>query len=369
MDIHTITLHVTKMKLLSPFVSSLETVQNRESVLIEIKDREGFIGWGEVVAFSSPWYTEETIKTSLHMLEDFLIPKLFAESITHPSEVFGVLANVKRNRMAKAGLETAVWDLFAKRQNVSLASLLGGKKMSVDAGVVVGLDSTKNMLKTIERRLLEGYRRIKIKIAPDEDVEIIKEIKKEFPKIPLMVDANSAYNLADIDRLKALDEYELMMIEQPLASDDIIDHAKAQRVLKTPICLDESITSYDDARKAIELGSCQIMNVKIGRVGGLYEAIRIHDICKSNNIPVWCGGMLETGISRAHNIALASLENFSIPGDISASSRYWERDVIIPEVTVNRGQVDVPNNPGIGFDINYKFLEEITITKKQFLRK
>lgn len=358
MEIKKVTLHLVEMKLVSPFRSSLEEVTSRESILIEVKDANGLIGWGEVVAFSSPWYTEETIKTCWHVIEDFLIPKLLKGEISHPNELDSLYKGIKRNHMAKAGVELAVWDLFAKQEHKSLAKVLGGTRKKIEAGVVIGIDSVESMLNKIAIYLDEGYKRFKIKIEPGKDVEIIQIIREHFPKLPLMADANSAYSLKDINKLTELDSYDLMMIEQPLGSDDIIDHAKLQKELKTPICLDESIVSVDDARKAIELGSCRVINIKAGRVGGLFAARQIHDLCMEHNIPVWCGGMLETGISRAHNIALASLPNFTIPGDISSSSRYWKRDVITPEVTISGGLIEVPSEPGIGFEINREMISK-----------
>ena len=240
--------------------------------------------------------------------------------------------------MAKAGIEGAVWDLYAKRQKKSLATLLGGTKAEIEVGVVIGLNTIPVMLKQIEKYAEEGYERFKVKIKPEHDYELLKEIRKEFPHIPLMADANSAYTLADTESLKRLDEFQLMMIEQPLADYDFLDHAQLQKKIETPICLDESIHSLEDARVAITLGSCQIVNIKPGRVGGLTESIQIHNYCMEHNIPVWCGGMVEMGISRAQNVALASLPNFTIPGDISASSRHWEKDIISPAVMLEGGK-------------------------------
>ncbi len=369
MKIRSVTLHFIAMDLLMPFVTSYGTVQKREMILLEVEDRDGVIGWGEVVAFSTPWYTEETIQTSFHMLDEFLIPALFKQSIEHPEEIQTTFAPIKRNHMAKAAIDCAVWDMFSKKEGKSLAALIGGKRERIEAGVVIGIDQIPNMLANIESHLKEGYKRFKIKIKPGYDYELIRQIRKEYPSIPLMADANSAYTLQDIEHLKRLDEFRLMMIEQPLDSDDIVDHAKLQREIATPICLDESIVSYDDARKAIELGSCQIVNVKIGRVGGLTEAKRIHDLCLDQEVDLWVGGMLESGVSRAHNIALASLPGFTIPGDISASARYWERDVIIPEVMVKDGYINVPSECGIGFGIDRDFLRDIAYETRTYVNR
>ncbi|MBE4908404.1 o-succinylbenzoate synthase [Bacillus luteolus] len=358
MKVKKVTLHLVGMKLVSPFKSSLEVVSSRESILVEVQDDDGIIGWGEVVAFSSPWYTEETIKTCWHVIEDFLIPKLLKTEISHPDELEYLFQGIKRNHMAKAGVELAIWDLYAKNHSQPLASVLGGTRKKIEAGVVIGIESIESMLNKIAIYVDEGYKRFKIKIEPGKDVEIVNTIRQHFPHLPLMADANSAYTLDDINKLRELDHYNLMMIEQPLGSDDIFDHSKLQKELNTPICLDESIVSFENARKAIELGSCKIINIKAGRVGGLQEAKKIHDLCMRHNIPVWCGGMLETGISRAHNIALASLPNFTIPGDISASSRYWERDIITPEVSIKEGLIEVPTDPGIGFEINREMISK-----------
>lgn len=367
MKIKSVTLHFIAMDLLTPFVTSYGTVKKREMILMEVENTDGVVGWGEVVAFSTPWYTEETIQTCFHMLDQFLIPTLFKQAIEHPEDIATIFAPIKRNHMAKAAIDCAVWDMFSKKEEKSLAALIGGTRERIEAGVVIGIDQIPNMMANIERHLKEGYKRFKVKIKPGYDYELIGQIRKEYPSIPLMADANSAYTLKDIEHLKCLDEFRLMMIEQPLDSDDIVDHATLQKEIDTPICLDESIVSYDDARKAIELGSCQIINVKVGRVGGLTEAKRIHDLCLDQEVNLWVGGMLESGVSRAHNIALASLPGFTIPGDISASARYWERDVIIPEVMVEDGYIHVPSGCGIGFDIDRDFLRDITYETRTYV--
>lgn len=357
------------MPLKSPFLTHLGAVDEREGIIVEVVDQDGVSGFGEGVAFSSPWYTEETVETSLHIITSFLIPLLEKYPVKHPKEVSRLFQSVRRNHMAKAALETAIWDLFAKKENVSLAKLIGGERTRIPSGVVVATDHAEGAIKQIESYLKDGYQRFKIKINPKLDLAFLQEIRRHFPDIRLMADANSAYGLEDIDRLRALDEFNLLMIEQPLAHDDIIEHSILQKKIQTPICLDESIVTFEDARKAIELGSCKVINIKIGRVGGLYEAIRIHNYCYERNIPVWCGGMIEFGVSRAHNIALASLPGFSIPGDISASSRFWEQDIIQPEVTVKDGWVEVPQEPGIGFQLNEKRLQETLLAKKSFVFK
>jgi o-succinylbenzoate synthase len=366
MKIHSVSLFIICNKLKVPFSTHLETVHNRESIIVEVTDQEGIKGYGEVVAFSSPWYTEETVKTAFHMLKDFFIPLLKNKEITHPNEITPLLDKYKRNQMAKAGLETAIWDLYAKKNQTSLSNLLGGVRTKIPSGVVVATSSIGEAFRQIEAYLEDGYSRVKVKISPGHDLNLIEPIRARFPNLPIMADANSAYTLCDMDVLRALDDFGLMMIEQPLAHDDIIEHSKLQKELKTPICLDESIVTYEDARNAIELGSCRVINIKIGRVGGLKTAKAIHDLSHCHGIGVWVGGMLEYGISRAHNIALASLPGFTIPGDISASSRYWEEDITLPEVVVEKGHIEVPKGMGIGFELNEKSIRRSTIHKEIF---
>jgi o-succinylbenzoate synthase len=366
MRIAQIKLKVISMPLKSPFHTHLGTVSEREGIIVEVIDSDGISGYGEGVAFSTPWYTEETVSTSLHIMCDVLIPLLKKWPIKHPEDAAILFQSVRRNHMAKAGLEMAIWDLYAKRNSLSLSKAIGGTRSEIASGVVVAADSLTNSLKQIEKYLGEGYQRFKVKINPSQDYSVLEAIRRYYPDLPLMADANSAYTLNDIDKLKALDDFNLLMIEQPLASDDIIENSLLQKKINTPICLDESIVSFNDAKNAVELGSCKIINIKAGRVGGLYEAKRIHDYCLEKGIEVWCGGMIEFGISRAHNIALASLPGFTIPGDISASNRFWEEDIIMPEVCVRNGYVCVPDTSGIGFGINKKRLKEITQIEKVF---
>ena len=368
-NIEYVILRHLQMELKAPFTTSFGTFQRKELILVEVVDRDGVSGWGESVAFSAPWYSEETVKTNWHMLEDFLVPLALAEPIHHPEELSKRFAAIRQNNMAKAALEGAVWDLYAKRLGVPLSQALGGTKKDIEVGVSIGIQPTvADLLQVMERYVAQGYRRIKVKIKPSWDVDVIREVRRAFPDVPLMADANSAYTLADADRLKALDEFGLLMIEQPLAADDLLDHARLQPLLHTPICLDESIRSYDDARKALDLGSCRIINIKIGRVGGLGEAKRIHDLCAERGAPVWCGGMLEAGVGRAHNIAITTLENFTLPGDTAASSHYWERDIITPEVEVQDGLIRVPEAPGIGYDVDRRQVERYTQFAKVFHR-
>ncbi len=367
MYIHHVHLHKLRLTLKHPFTTSFGTMQERDFFIVEVIDDEGNQGYGESVSFTSPWYSEETIETTFHLLNDFLIDLLRGEKISHPDDVSTLFSSIRRNNMAKAAIEGAVWDAYAKRNKQTLTAALGGTKQTIDVGVSIGIeDSTDDLLKLIDIYVQEGYKRIKLKIKPGKDIEVIRQVRERFPDLPIMADANSAYTLDDIDHLKQLDAFDLMMIEQPLAHDDIVDHAILQNELQTPVCLDESIHSLEDARKAVELGSCKIINIKIGRVGGLSEAKKIHDYCASKRIDVWCGGMLESGVGRAHNIALTTLSDFTMPGDTSGSDRYWHKDIITPEVTVDAGVIHVPSAHGIGYDIDEKALKQFTIDKKSY---
>ena len=296
------------------------------------------------------------------MLEDYLIPLILNQEINHPDEVSEIFSPIRKNNMAKAALEGAIWDVYARQNNQSLAEALGGTRETIDVGISIGIqDSIESLVEIVRGFVDEGYKRIKVKIKPDWDVDVMRTLRQEFPNTAIMADANSAYSLEDAHLLQELDAFDLMMIEQPLASDDIIDHATLQKQLKTPICLDESIHSLEDARKAVELGSTKIINIKIGRVGGLTEAVKIHDYCQSHNIPVWCGGMLESGVGRAHNVALTTLSNFTLPGDTASSSRYWDKDIIEPEVVSEDGVIVVPTNPGIGYEVNLEAVDQFTV--------
>nr|WP_263324918.1 o-succinylbenzoate synthase [Neobacillus sp. Marseille-Q6967] len=369
MEIKSIVLRHVKMDLLHPFTTSVGTEYDKDFILVEVKSKSGLSGWGESVSIIEPIYNEETVKTNWHMMNDFLIPLLLKEPIQHPDDVSERFKPIRGNYNAKAALEGAIWDLYAREMNLPLSKALGGTKDKIEVGVSVGIqESEAKMLQNIEGYLTEGYKRIKVKIKPGWDLHILEAIRKEFPDIPLMADANCAYSLDDIEHMQQLDQFNLTMIEQPLACDDIIDHAKLQAELKTPICLDESIHTAEDARKAIELGSCKIINLKIGRVGGLTESKKIHDLCVKNNIPMWCGGMLEAGIGRAHNIAITSLANFTLPGDTAPSSHYWKHDIISPEVEMKDGWIFVPNEPGIGFEPSLSKIDDVTLYSKTYRR-
>ena len=367
MIIKEINIRKMKMTMKSPFTTSFGTFQDKDFLLLEVKDDLGNTGWGESVAFHSPWYNEETMETNLHMLRDFLIPLVLGKKIGHPDEVSELFTALRKNNMAKSTVEGAIWDLYSKRNKMTLAKALGGERDKIEVGISIGIhENVADLIETVRGFVDEGYKRIKVKIKPGNDVGVIREIRKNFPEVPLMADANSAYTLEDVELLKELDEFNLTMIEQPLASDDIIDHAALQKHLETPICLDESIHSLEDTRKAVELGSTKIINIKIGRVGGLTEAKKIHDYCMEHQIPVWCGGMLESGIGRAHNIALTTLPNFIFPGDTAASSRYWEEDVISPEIIVVDGYITIPTAYGIGYEPKMKAIDKYTVEKMQF---
>ncbi|MBM7646796.1 O-succinylbenzoate synthase [Scopulibacillus daqui] len=354
------------MTLKSPFATSFGSFVNKDFFVIEIVGKSGVSGWGESVAFSSPWYTEETVQTNEHIIKDFLIPLLRKAPIHHPDDLVERFAPIRRNNMAKAAIEGAVWDLYAREQNQPLYKALGGEKSKIDVGISIGIQpSSEALIKKIGECLDQGYKRIKIKIKPGKDIDVVKAVRCQYPDVPLMVDANSAYTLKDSQHLKKLDDFNLLMIEQPLAHDDMIDHAVLQKQMKTPICLDESINSLEDARKAIDIGACKVINIKIGRVGGLTVSKQIHDFCAKKGIPVWCGGMLEAGIGRAHNIALTTLPQFTLPGDTAGSSRYWEEDIIDPEVTVKNGEIEVPEKPGIGYNINRDAMNKFTVYEEK----
>lgn len=367
-EIKKVTLHQLQMTLNKPFLTSFGTVKHKDFFLLEVEDTDGVRGYGESVAFTIPWYTEETTETVRHIMKQFLTPLLRHKKFNHPNEVSKLFQPIKRNNMAKAVIEGAVWDLYAKRERKTLSEVIGGVRSYIDVGISLGMESNLNdLLKTIEQYLSLGYKRVKVKVGRERDVHVLQEIRRVFPNVPLMVDANSAYTLDDIEHLKRFDKFNLMMIEQPLADDDILEHATLQRALETPICLDESIHSLTDAKLAVELGSCKIINIKSGRVGGLTNAKKIHDYCAENGVNVWVGGMLDAGVGRAQNIALASLGNFSIPGDIGSSAHYWKNDIIEPEVVVNDGTIEVSEQLGIGYDIDWDAVQKYRVGKESII--
>ena len=331
---------------------------------------DGLTGYGECVADADPFYLPETNGTVLHVLRDFLVPLAFGFDLAHPRELHPALARVRGHEMAKAALEMAVFELHARREGAPLWRVLGGRGGEVASGVSVGLqDSTAALLEKVETEVKAGYRRVKIKIKPGRARQLVAALRARFPPLPLMVDANSAYTLADRPLFQELDAFDLMMVEQPLAWDDLVDHAALQREIRTPVCLDESIRSPDDARRALDLGACRIVNVKVGRVGGFAAALAVHDTCRARGVPVWCGGMLESGIGRLANVHLQTLPGFTLPGDTAASARYFEEDLIEPPVVVSKeGTIAVPEGPGIGHAIVWPRVERATTFREEWSR-
>ena len=363
MQVQRVELRQINLPLLHPFETSLGRTTERQIILVRVVDRDGAEGWGECVADENPYYSEEWTGSAWPAIEQFIAPLIVKTQFESARDVAPIFAHIRGNRMARAAVEAACWDLEAKRREMPLWQLLGGTQREIPAGVSIGLQpSNEALIRKIETELAAGYQRIKIKIKPGHDLGLVEAVRDRFPDIALMADANSAYRLEDAAMLRKLDEFKLMMIEQPLAHDDIADHARLQQQIATPICLDESIRSAADARHAIELRACRIINIKMGRVGGLAEASAIERVCRENGVPVWCGGMLEAGIGRAHNIALSTLSGFTLPGDVSASSRYWSEDIIEPPVTVTpRGTITPPSGAGIGFAIKRDRIERITV--------
>lgn len=365
MKVQSVCLREIRMTLLAPFETSFDRVQERRIFLVEASV-DGVTGWGEPTAGAHPFYSPETIETAWHILRDFAWPLLRGRELSSAAEVWSLLGAIRGHNMAKGGLETAIWDAEAKLRGVPLWKLLGGTRDELPCGVSISIKKDLDELVTaVEKELAAGYQRIKIKIKPGRETAECERLRERFPKIRLMVDANSAYRREDFPLLRGLDRFYLMMIEQPLEWDDIHAHAELQKQLKTPLCLDECIHSVGHARAAIELGACRIINVKLGRVGGHTAARRMHDLCQEHSVPVWCGGMLESGIGRAHNIAMSTLPNFTLPGDVSASKRYWAEDIIEPEVTVSaQGTIRPPGGPGIGFEPRRELIEKLTVRKE-----
>ena len=367
MKLHTVELREICLPLIHFFETSFGRTTERRILLLRVIDGDGAEGWGECTAGEGPFYSEEWIETAWLTLKEFLVPFALGKEFSAADCVWNLLAPVRGHRMAKAALETACWDLEAKRRNVPLWQLLDGNHQEIACGVSIGIqDSPEELLDKIEREVTAGYQRIKIKIKPGWDLKVVEQVRTRFPEILLMCDANSAYTLEHVPLFQQLDRFDLMMIEQPLAHDDIFDHAELQRQIATPVCLDESIHSAEDARHAIQLGSCRIINVKLGRVGGHAEAKRIESVCRQRETPIWCGGMLESGIGRAHNIAMSTLGGFTLPGDLSASARYWAEDIIEPPVLVSpSGTITATKKPGIGFDIRQDRIDSLTVRREQ----
>jgi O-succinylbenzoate synthase len=361
-----IVLRQIQMPLVHFFETSFSRTYARDMVIVEAVS-DGVSGWGEVTAGENPFYNEEWHESAWLILKDYVAPRVLNYEFATPSEVYPRTAHIRGHFMARGGFEVAVWDLEARRNGVPLWKQIGGgARREIPCGVSIGIqDNVDQLLAKIDKELDDGYQRIKVKIKPGWDVEVIKAIRKRFPSILLMGDANSAYTLKDIGLLKQLDEFNLMMIEQPLAHDEIIDHAELQQALQTPICLDECIRDAHQAEQAIRMGAARIINIKLGRVGGFAGAKAVHDVAMKHNVPVWCGGMLEAGIGRAHNIALATLPNFVLPGDISASKRYWKQDIINPWVeTTSRGTIEIHDSAGFGYPIDMDFLKSVTVREE-----
>jgi O-succinylbenzoate synthase len=365
MKIEAIHLREVKMPLAHPFETSFGVTTERRILLVELVSVDGLTAWGECVAGEHPYFSEEMIDTAWHITETELAPRLLKATVSHGSELPALFAQVRGNRMAKAALENAVWDLDAQQQGVPLSKLLGGTRKVIPTGVSIGIQPTpEKLMEKIETEVSAGYQRIKLKCKPGWDTEIFRMVRARWPDILLSCDANSAYELADAEHIAEWDEFGLLMIEQPLWYDDFYFHAELQKRIRTRICLDECIRNRRDARAALELGSGGILNIKVGRVGGFTEAIAIHDVAAEMGVPVWCGGMLETGVGRAHNVALSTLANFSLPGDVSASRRYWAEDIIEPEVEVAAdGTITVPTGVGSGFAVLPERVEALTVRR------
>jgi len=365
MKIEAITLREIHLPLVHFFETSFHRLYHRRIVLVTVHS-DGIEGWGESVFGEDPFYSSEWIESAWPTLTQYLIPCLLGQKIESGHECPALFARVRGHRMAKAALENAVWDAEAIEKKLPLWKLLGGTRTEIPCGVSIGIqDSVEQLLEKIETELAAGYRRIKVKVKPGWDLNVLEKIRSRWADVTLSCDANSAYTLDETEHLRKFDQFHLLMIEQPLWYDEIYYHARLQKELRTAICLDESIVSARSAAFATEIGACRIINIKVGRVGGFSEAISIHDVCQANKIPVWCGGMLETGIGRAHNIALSTLPNFSLPGDVSASKRYWKEDIIEPEVEVSKqGTIPISDRPGRGYELKPDLIEKLTVRKE-----
>lgn len=361
MRIEAVQLVLIELRLKAPFEASVGVLDRRKLVLVKVEG-DGFYGWGEASPLNEPTYNYETTETAWLILADYLVPRVLGKQVAHPSQVRDLYAPIRGHNFAKAGLENAVWDWFARAQGVPLHRLLGGDKERIGVGVSIGIQpSPTDLVRVVERFVSQGYQRMKIKIKPGRDLPDLTAVRRAFPNLPIMADANSAYTLDDIPIFQAMDEVGLTMYEQPLAWDDIVDHARLQRAVRTPVCLDESVHSPEDARKALELGSCRVINIKVGRVGGHQAAREIHDLMQAQGLPVWCGGMLESGVGRAHNIHMTTLPGFTLPGDTSASDRYFHEDIVDEPAVLNpEGTLTVPTRPGIGVEVLEERLEKYT---------
>ncbi len=362
MKIELIILRELHMRLKAPFETSFGITQDRRILLVEVV-ADGVAGWGEVTTGETPSYNPETTGTAWHIISEFIAPQVIGRTVDSPEHFPAIVAAVRGHEMAKAAVENALWDIAAQQLNVPLARLLGGTRTEIACGVSLGIrENPQALVEKVEEELASGYRRIKLKIKPGKDVAYVAAVRRAFPDILLSVDGNSAYRLDDAPHLRKLDEFRLLMIEQPLYWDDIYAHSKLQSQIDTAICLDECIASSRAAANAVELHACRIINIKLGRVGGHTEARAIEQLCVSHSVPVWCGGMLESGIGRAHNIAMSTLPGFTLPGDVSASRRYWERDIIEPEVEVSSaGTIRIPETSGLGFSVRRDFIDKLTV--------
>jgi len=365
MKIEAITLREIQMPLVHFFETSFGRIYGRRIFLITVHC-DGVDGWGECTAGEDPYYSSEWLETAWPTIKHYLAPAVLGQTLGSARECVPLMARVRGHRMAKAGIENALWDAEARQKQQPLWKLLGGKQQEIVCGVSIGIqDSVEQLLDKIQTELAAGYRRIKIKVKPGWDINVLERVRSRWPDIVLSCDANSAYTLDELEHLRKFDQFNLLMLEQPLWDDDIYNHSRLQQKLRTAICLDEAIHHARDAAQAIEMGACRIINIKVGRVGGFSEAKKVHDVCASQNIPVWCGGMLESGIGRAHNIALSTLPNFRLPGDVSASKRYWKEDIVDPEVTVTpQGTIVVRDEPGTGYRVREDLIEQLTVRKE-----
>ena len=366
MRIDGIVLRELHLPLVRPFETSFGVTRNRRILLAEVRS-EGLTGWGECTAGERPHFSGESTDTAWQVIVNELGPMLASAKVEHGGDCPNLFNIVRGNPMAKAALENAIWDLEAQREGVALSQLIGGVRDRIPCGVSLGIQkSIPELMDIIERELASGYQRIKLKCKPGWDVEVFEKVRSQWPDIMLSCDANSAYKLRDADHLVTFDAFDLLMVEQPLWHDDFYYHSMLQKRMNTPICLDESIRNRRDALAAIEMESCKIINIKLGRVGGFSEAIAVHNAAQERGIPVWCGGMLESGVGRAHNIALSTLENFRLPGDVSASARYWNEDIIEPEVTVtSEGEILISDAPGRGYEVRTDLIEELTVRREE----
>lgn len=369
MKVEAITLREIRMPLVHFFETSFGRTYDRNIVLVTVHC-EGVNGWGECTAGEDPFYSEESFETAWYAMVKYLAPAVVGKTLAGGRDVAPLFARVRGHRMAKAAVEDALWDAEAQQRQTPLWKLLGGTRREIPCGVSIGIqDSLDQLMQKVETELASGYRRIKIKVKPGWDVEAFARIRARWPEIVLSCDANSAYTLEDLALLKQFDRFNLLMIEQPLWHDDFYFHAQLQKQLKTKLCLDEAIRTARDAQAALELGACGIVNIKVGRVGGFTEAIAVHDVCRERDVPVWCGGMLESGVGRVHNIALSTLSGFTLPGDVSASKRYWKEDVIEPEVEVSKdGFIAIKDAPGSGYRIREDLIEKLTVREETIRR-